>query len=55
LQAQVSCKNCGCIHEAEANIATGDYLINQDKCPKCNSNSRLVVKPGTRLIWHANG
>ncbi len=52
IQVQVSCKDCKCIHEAEAQKETdSEYLINNDKCPRCGSKSRLVAK---QEIFHDN-
>jgi len=49
IQVQVSCKDCKCIHEAEAQKeADSEYLINNDKCPRCGSKSRLVAKQGIK-------
>lgn len=47
IQIQVSCKDCKCIHEVEAKKEEGtEYLLNNDKCPKCAQKSRLVAKQG---------
>lgn len=50
IQVQVSCQSCKCIHETEAiKEPDSEYLINNDKCPKCGQKSRLVAKQGTWL------
>jgi len=47
IQIQVSCKDCKCIHETEAHKEPdSEYLVNNDKCPRCGQKSRLVAKQG---------
>lgn len=50
IQVQVSCKGCNGIHEAEAiKEADSEYLVNNDKCQKCDHKNRLVAKQGKEM------
>jgi len=52
MQVQVSCKDCKCIHEADAHKEPdSEYLVHNDKCPRCGQKSRLVAK---QEIFHDN-
>jgi len=47
IQMQVTCKSCKCIHELEAKKeGETEYLLNNEKCPKCEQKSKLVAKQG---------
>ncbi len=55
LQMQVSCKACGCIHEAELVKKTlNDFIENNERCPKCNAKNQVVAKP-RNILYSSQG